>query len=174
MPRTRSTPLILKTKPYDPEKDFTPVSLLVVVPNVLVVNPQLSVNNVQELIALLKAEPDKYAYASSGNGTPLHLSGELFKAMAGVGIQHIPDKGAGPALNDVVGNQVPIMFDNLPSSSSHIKGGTLKAWASPRPSGRRPSPTYRQSPKPACRAMRPIPGTRCLRPPARRRRLSIA
>jgi len=97
------------------------------VPNVLVVNPQLSVNNVQELIALLKAEPDKYAYASSGNGTPLHLSGELFKAMAGVDIQHIPDKGAGPALNDVVGNQVPIMFDNLPSSSSHIKGGTLKA-----------------------------------------------
>ncbi|QOF70479.1 tripartite tricarboxylate transporter substrate binding protein [Aminobacter sp. SR38] len=120
-------PLILKTKPYDPEKDFTPVSLLVVVPNVLVVNPQLPVNNVQELIALLKAEPDKYAYASSGNGTPLHLSGELFKAMAGVSIQHIPYKGAGPALNDVVGNQVPIMFDNLPSSSSHIKGGTLKA-----------------------------------------------
>lgn len=120
-------PLILKTKPYDPEKDFTPVSLLVVVPNVLVVNPQLPVKNVQELIALLKAEPDKYAYASSGNGTPLHLSGELFKAMAGVSIQHIPYKGAGPALNDVVGNQVPIMFDNLPSSSSHIKGGTLKA-----------------------------------------------
>ncbi|WP_395450440.1 Bug family tripartite tricarboxylate transporter substrate binding protein [Aminobacter sp. UC22_36] len=120
-------PLILKTKPYDPEKDFTPVSLLVIVPNVLVVNPQLPVNNVQELIALLKAEPDKYAYASSGNGTPLHLSGELFKAMAGVNIQHIPYKGAGPALNDVVGNQVPIMFDNLPSSSSHIKGGTLKA-----------------------------------------------
>ncbi|WP_156381174.1 MULTISPECIES: tripartite tricarboxylate transporter substrate binding protein [Aminobacter] len=120
-------PLILKTKPYDPEKDFTPVSLLVVVPNVLVVNPQLPVKNVQELIALLKAEPDKYAYASSGNGTPLHLSGELFKAMAGVSIQHIPYKGAGPALNDVVGNQVPIMFDNLPSSSSHIKGGTLRA-----------------------------------------------
>ena len=120
-------PLILKTKPYDPEKDFTPVSLLVIVPNVLVVNPQLPVKNVQELIALLKAEPDKYAYASSGNGTPLHLSGELFKAMAGVNIQHIPYKGAGPALNDVVGNQVPIMFDNLPSSSSHIKGGTLRA-----------------------------------------------
>lgn len=120
-------PLILKTKPYDPEKDFTPVSLLVVVPNVLVVNPELPAKTVQELIALLKADSEKYAYASSGNGTPLHLSGELFKAMAGVNIQHIPYKGAGPALNDVVGNQVPIMFDNLPSSSPHIKSGTLRA-----------------------------------------------
>lgn len=120
-------PLILKTSPYDPIKDFTPVSLLVVVPNVLVVNPELPVNNVQELIDLLKANPDKYSYASSGNGTPLHLSGELFKSMAGVEMQHIPYKGSGPALNDVIGNQVPIMFDNLPSSSAHMKSGTLKA-----------------------------------------------
>lgn len=120
-------PLILKTKPYDPEKDFAPVSLLVIVPNVLVVNPELPAKTVPELIALLKAEPDKYSYASSGNGTPLHLSGELFKIMAGVSMQHIPYKGSGPALNDVIGNQVPIMFDNLPSSSAHIKGGTLRA-----------------------------------------------
>ncbi|NTF09659.1 tripartite tricarboxylate transporter substrate binding protein [Agrobacterium rubi] len=120
-------PLILKTKPYDPEKDFAPISLLVIVPNVLVVNPQLPVNNVAELIALLKAEPDKYAYASSGNGTPLHLSGELFKSMAGVSMQHVPYKGSGPALNDLLGNQVSIMFDNLPSSSGHIKSGTLRA-----------------------------------------------
>ncbi|KAA3515801.1 MULTISPECIES: Bug family tripartite tricarboxylate transporter substrate binding protein [Agrobacterium] len=120
-------PLILKTKPYDPEKDFAPISLLVVVPNVLVVNPQLPVNTVAELVALLKAEPDKYAYASSGNGTPLHLSGELFKAMTGVSMQHVPYKGSGPALNDLLGNQVSIMFDNLPSSSGHVKSGTLKA-----------------------------------------------
>lgn len=120
-------PLILKTKPYDAEKDFTPISLLVIVPNVLVVNPELPVKNVKELVDLLKANPDKYSYASSGNGTPLHLSGELFKKMADVSLQHIPYKGAGPALNDVVGNQVPIMFDNLPSSSSHMKGGTLRA-----------------------------------------------
>ena len=120
-------PLILKTKPYDPEKDFAPISLLVIVPNVLVVNPQLPVNSVAELIALLKAEPDKYAYASSGNGTPLHLSGELFKSMAGVSMQHVPYKGSGPALNDLLGNQVSIMFDNLPSSSGHIKSGTLRA-----------------------------------------------
>ncbi len=122
-------PLILKTKPYDPEKDFAPISLLVVVPNVLVVNPELPAKDVAELLALLKAKPDEYSYASSGNGTPLHLSGELFKKMAGVSMQHIPYKGAGPALNDVIGNQVPIMFDNLPSSSSHIKAGTLRALA---------------------------------------------
>ena len=122
-------PLILKTKPYDPEKDFSPISLLVVVPNVLVVNPELPAKDVAELLALLKAKPDEYSYASSGNGTPLHLSGELFKKMAGVSMQHIPYKGAGPALNDVIGNQVPIMFDNLPSSSSHIKAGTLRALA---------------------------------------------
>ena len=122
-------PLILKSTPYDPEKDFAPISLLVIVPNVLVVNPELPAKNVQELIALLKADPDKYSYASSGNGTPLHLSGELFKSMAGIDMQHIPYKGAGPALNDVIGNQVPIMFDNLPSSSSHIKAGTLRALA---------------------------------------------
>lgn len=120
-------PLMLKTKPYDPVTDFSPVSLLVVVPNVLVVNPQLPVNSVAELVDLLKKSPDQYSYASSGNGTPLHLSGELFKSLAGVEMQHVPYKGAGPALNDVVANQVPIMFDNLPSSSSHIKAGTLKA-----------------------------------------------
>lgn len=120
-------PLILKSKPYDAEKDFTPISLLVLVPNVLAVNPELPVKNVKELIDLLKANPDKYSYASSGNGTPLHLSGELFKTMAGVSLQHIPYKGSGPALNDVIGNQVPIIFDNLPSSSSHMKGGTLRA-----------------------------------------------
>lgn len=120
-------PLMLKKKPYDAVKDFAPISLLVVVPNVLVVNPQLPVKNVAELIDLLKKNPDKYSYASSGNGTPLHLSGELFKSLAGVSVVHVPYRGAGPALNDVVGNQVPILFDNLPSSSSHIKGGTLRA-----------------------------------------------
>jgi tripartite-type tricarboxylate transporter receptor subunit TctC len=122
-------PLILKSKPYDAAADFTPVSLLVLVPNVLVVNPELPAKSVEELMALLKAEPDKWSYASSGNGTPLHLSGELFKSMAGVTMEHIPYKGSGPALNDVLGNQVSIMFDNLPSSSAHIKAGTLKALA---------------------------------------------
>ncbi|WP_134680174.1 Bug family tripartite tricarboxylate transporter substrate binding protein [Paracoccus ravus] len=118
-------PLILKQKPYDPVTDFAPVSLLVLVPNVLAVHPDLPVNTVQELIDLAKKE--QLAYASSGNGTPLHLSGELFKSMAGVDITHIPYKGSGPALTDVLGNQVPIIFDNLPSSSGHIASGKLKA-----------------------------------------------
>lgn len=118
-------PLILKQKPYDPVADFAPVSLLVLVPNVLAVHPDVPANTVQELIDLAKAEP--LAYASSGNGTPLHLSGELFKSMAGVDITHIPYKGSGPALTDVLGNQVPIIFDNLPSASGHIASGKLKA-----------------------------------------------
>ena len=120
-------PLILKQKPYDPVADFAPVSLLVLVPNVLAVNPALPVNSVQELIDLAKKEPGTLAYASSGNGTPLHLSGELFKSMAGVDLTHIPYKGSGPALTDVLGNQVPIIFDNLPSASSHIASGKLRA-----------------------------------------------
>lgn len=118
-------PLILKQKPYDPVTDFDPVSLLVLVPNVLAVHPDVPAQTVQELIDLAKTQP--LAYASSGNGTPLHLSGELFKAMAGVAIDHIPYKGSGPALTDVLGNQVPIIFDNLPSASSHITSGKLRA-----------------------------------------------
>lgn len=122
-------PLILKRKPYDPVTDFSPISLLAVVPNVLVVNPNLPVKNVQELIALLKADPTKYDYASSGLGTPLHLSGELFKSLAGVQMKHIPYRGSGPALNDVVAGQVPIQFDNLPSASEFIKAGSLRGLA---------------------------------------------
>lgn len=118
-------PLILKQKPYDPVADFAPVSLLVLVPNVLAVHPDVPAQTVQELIDLAKAEP--LAYASSGNGTPLHLSGELFKSMAEVDITHIPYKGSGPALTDVLGNQVPIIFDNLPSASGHISSGKLRA-----------------------------------------------
>ncbi|GLK72236.1 tripartite tricarboxylate transporter substrate binding protein [Ancylobacter dichloromethanicus] len=120
-------PTLYKKMPYDPVTSFAPVSLLVIVPNVLVVNPDFPAKTTEELIALLKKDPDKYAYASSGNGTPLHLSGELFKSMADVDMQHIPYQGAGPALIDVLSGQVPIMFDNLPSSTGHIKSGKLRA-----------------------------------------------
>lgn len=120
---------LYKKMPYDPVKDFAPVSLLVVVPNVLVVNPDFPAKSVQELIALAKEKPGELSYASSGNGTPLHLSGELFKSMAGVDIVHVPYKGAGPALVDVMGGHVPIMFDNLPSSTEHIKAGKLRGLA---------------------------------------------
>lgn len=122
-------PLIAKKKPYDPVADFEPVSLLAVVPNVLVVNPSFPAKDVKELVELLKANPGKYNYASSGNGTPLHLSGELFKTLSKTQMTHVPYRGSGPALNDVVGGQVPIMFDNLPSASEFIKAGTLRGLA---------------------------------------------
>ncbi len=120
-------PIMAKTKLFDPVKDFTPISLLVTVPNVLVVHPSLGVNNVQELIALLKKEPGKHSYASSGNGTPLHVSGELFKRMTGTDMIHVPYRGGGPAMNDLIGGQIKIMFDNLPPSVPHIRSGTIKA-----------------------------------------------
>jgi tripartite-type tricarboxylate transporter receptor subunit TctC len=114
------------TPPFNPEKDFEPISLLVTVPNVLLVNPDFPAQNVEELIALLKAEPDKHAYASSGNGTPLHLSGELFKSMTGTDMVHVPYQGSGPALVDALSGAVPIIFDNLPSATEHMKAGTLR------------------------------------------------
>lgn len=120
-------PLVLPDVAYDPQADFAPISLLVLVPNVLVVNPELGVESVAELVELLKAEPDAHFYASSGNGTPLHLSGELFNSLAGVEMEHVPYQGSGPALEDLLGNQVSIMFDNLPSSAPYIQAGTLRA-----------------------------------------------
>ncbi len=120
-------PALYKMKAYDAEKDFAPITLLVNVPNVLTVNPDFEAKSVKELIELAKKEPGKYAYASSGNGSPLHLSGALFEKLAGVKLIHIPYKGSGPALVDVIAWQVPIQFDNLPSSVEHIKAGRLRA-----------------------------------------------
>ena len=115
--------------PYDHVKDFAPVILVAGVPNVLVINPALPVNSVPELIAYAKANPGKLNFASSGNGTSIHLSAELFKTIAGVQMTHVPYKGSAPALQDLVGGQVQLMFDNLPSSLALIKGGKLKALA---------------------------------------------
>jgi tripartite-type tricarboxylate transporter receptor subunit TctC len=117
------------TPPFDPVADFAPISLLVTVPNVLLVNPEFPASNVEELIAELRSKPQEYAYASSGNGTPLHLSGEVFKSMAGVDMVHVPYQGSGPALVDAISGAVPIIFDNLPSASEHMKGGTLRPLA---------------------------------------------
>ena len=115
--------------PYDQVKDFAPVILVAGVPNVLVVNPQLPVNTVAELIAYAKANPGKLNFASSGSGTSIHLSGELFKTMTGVQMTHVPYKGSAPALTDLMGGQVQLMFDNLPSSLAFIKAGKLRAIA---------------------------------------------
>jgi tripartite-type tricarboxylate transporter receptor subunit TctC len=115
--------------PYDHVKDFVPVILVAGVPNVLEVNPALPVNSVQELIAYAKANPGKLNFASSGSGTSIHLSGELFKVMAGVQMTHVPYKGSAPALQDLIGGQVQLMFDNLPPSLPQIKAGKLRALA---------------------------------------------
>jgi len=115
--------------PYDHIKDFAPVILVAGVPNVLEVNPSVPVQTVQELIAYAKANPGKLNFASSGAGTSIHLSGELFKVMAGVQMTHVPYKGSGPALQDLLGGQVQLMFDNLPPSLPQIKAGKLRALA---------------------------------------------
>jgi tripartite-type tricarboxylate transporter receptor subunit TctC len=115
--------------PYDPVKDFVAITLIARVPNMLVVNPAIPASNVKELIALLKANPNKYSFASSGNGTSQHLSGELFKTMAGVEMQHIPYKGSPPALQDVVGGQVTMTFDNITTALPLAKAGKLRALA---------------------------------------------
>jgi len=110
---------------YDSAKDFTPISLVTKAPNVLVVRKGFPAKNVAELVKLAKANPGKYNYASSGNGTILHLSGALFTQTAGVDIVHVPYNGAGPAMNDVVAGTIDIMFDNFPSAIGHIRAGRV-------------------------------------------------
>jgi len=122
-------PSLYTKMPYDHFKDFAPVVLVAGVPNVLVVNPSLPVNSVADLIKLAKAKPGTINFASSGSGTSIHLSGELFKTMAGVDMTHVPYKGSSPALTDLIGGQVQVMFDNLPSSLPQIKAGKLRAIA---------------------------------------------
>jgi tripartite-type tricarboxylate transporter receptor subunit TctC len=115
--------------PYDAVKDFVPIVLVAGVPNVLVVHPALPVKTVADLIKLAKDQPGSINFASSGNGTSIHLSGELFKSLTGVQMAHIPYKGSAPALTDLIGGQVQIMFDNLPSALPHIKAAKLRAIA---------------------------------------------
>jgi tripartite-type tricarboxylate transporter receptor subunit TctC len=119
--------------PYDPIKDFAPVTLVAGVPNVMEMNAdkarQLGINNVQDFIKYAKGNPGKLNMASSGNGTSIHLAGEMFKHMTGIFMTHVPYRGSGPALMDLVGGNMDVMFDNLPSSMQQIKGGKLKPLA---------------------------------------------
>jgi tripartite-type tricarboxylate transporter receptor subunit TctC len=119
--------------PYDPVKDFAPITLIAGVPNVMVMNAdkakQLNINNVADFIKVAKASPGKLNMASSGNGTSIHLAGELFKSMSSTYLVHFPYRGSGPALLDLVGGTMDVMFDNLPSALPHIKSGKLKALA---------------------------------------------
>jgi tripartite-type tricarboxylate transporter receptor subunit TctC len=120
-------PSLYKNLKYNTRTDFTPISLVAGVPNVLVVNPAFPVNNIQDLITYAKANPGKVMFGSSGNGGANHLSGELFKSMAKIDMVHVPYKGAAPALNDLLGNQISVMFDSIPGVLSHIKAGKLRA-----------------------------------------------
>ncbi len=115
--------------PYDPRKDLVPVSMVANVPVILVVNPSVSAKSVPELIALAKAQPGKLNFASSGSGGVAHLSGELFNAMAGVSMNHVPYKGGAPAMQDLLGGHVQVMFDAISTSLPHIKTGKLRALA---------------------------------------------
>jgi tripartite-type tricarboxylate transporter receptor subunit TctC len=114
---------------FDPVKDFAPITILAEVPNILEVHPALPVKNVKELIALAKSKPGQINYASTGAGQSTHLSMELFKSMAHIDINHIPYKGSAPALVDLIGGQVTVMFDNMPTSLPHVKAGKLRALA---------------------------------------------
>ncbi|HYD75671.1 tripartite tricarboxylate transporter substrate binding protein [Ramlibacter sp.] len=138
--------------PFDPQKDFTPITLVAAVPNVMVVPVEKArennINSVADFIRYAKANPGKLNMASSGNGTSIHLAGELFKAMTGTYMVHFPFRGSGPALMALIGGEMDVMFDNLPASMPHIKAGKLKALAvtSAQPSAALPGvPTVEQA-----------------------------
>jgi len=122
-------PALYKNPGIDPVKDFKPVALIGAVPNVLLANADFPAKSMKELIAMAKAKPGQYQYASAGNGTLNHLLGEMLNSMAGIDLQHVPYKGVAPALNDVLGGQLPLVFASLPSSLAHIKSGKLKPLA---------------------------------------------
>ena len=124
-PHVLTTNHVLYKLSFDPTA-FAPISIIATYPNVLLVNPKVPANTLQELLAYAKANPGKLNYASQGSGTSSHLTGELFNAMAGVKIVHVPYKGTGPALTDLLGGQVQIMFDNLPATMQYIKAGRLR------------------------------------------------
>jgi tripartite-type tricarboxylate transporter receptor subunit TctC len=122
-------PSLYASLPYDPMKAFKPIAVIALFPNVLVVTPSFPARSVKELIDLARQRPGMISFASSGNGSAQHLAGELFQQKAGVQMTHIPYKGGGPALNDVVGGQVPLYFANMASGLPFVKSGRLRALA---------------------------------------------
>jgi len=120
------TLFLMKNLPYDPVRDFTPIAAAAEVPIVLAVNASLPVNNVKELIEYAKRNPGRLAYGSSGTGSPHHLAGELFKQMTGVDLLHVPYKGAGPAVQDLLASQIAMIFTTLSTAMPHYKSGKLK------------------------------------------------
>jgi tripartite-type tricarboxylate transporter receptor subunit TctC len=123
------TPFLYTKLNYDPNKDLVPVIVFASFANVLVLNPGVKANSVQELVALARSQPGKMTCASSGSGSTIHMSCEMFKQMLGLDIVHVPYKGSGPAVSDLMGGQVNLMFDNIPSAISHVRSGKLRALA---------------------------------------------
>ena len=122
-------PSLFPKLPYDPNKDFKTLAVVAQDPNVLLVNPSFPAKSVKELVAIAKAKPNSISYASSGNGSAQHLAGALFEVKAGVDMQHVPYKGGGPALNDVIGGQVPVFFGSVASTKQYVDSGKLNALA---------------------------------------------
>jgi tripartite-type tricarboxylate transporter receptor subunit TctC len=122
-------PVLYRKMPFDPNKDLTSVAALVSLSNVLVVHPSVKATNVAELLAMLKLNPGKVTFASSGSGTSIHMSGEMFMHLTGTRMIHVPYKGSAPAITDLLGGQVQVMFDNIPSALPHIRAGKLRALA---------------------------------------------
>jgi tripartite-type tricarboxylate transporter receptor subunit TctC len=120
---------LYKKLPFDPVKDFVPLTRVAMVPNLLVANPSKPFKTVKELIAYAKAHPGKVNFGSSGSGSSIHLSGELFNALAKVEMVHVPYKGSAPAVTDLLGGQIDIMFDNMPSAIQHVRNGRLRPLA---------------------------------------------
>ena len=120
---------LYKKMPFNPTKDFAPLTRVANVPNLLVANPAQPFKNVKELISYAQAHPGQVNFGSSGSGSSIHLSGELFKMMAKVDMIHIPYKGSAPAVTDLLGNQIAIMFDNMPSAIQHVRSGKLRPLA---------------------------------------------
>lgn len=123
------TPSLYKSIPYDTKKDLSPVALVAQAPNAILVTNSFPAKNVAELIEILKKNPGKYSFGSAGTGSANHLSGELFKQMAGVNILHVPYKGNGPAMNDLIGGHIPMIFDSLPTVVNASKGGLVRVIA---------------------------------------------
>jgi len=120
---------LFKTMPYDPVKDLAPVARVAFVANVISVHPSVPAKNLGELVALLKANPDKYSFGSGGNGTTSHLGGEALKGMAGVRMAHVPYKGDGPAIGDALGGQIPILIASITATAPQVQSGKLRALA---------------------------------------------
>jgi len=137
------TPFLYSKLNYDPNKDLAPVIVFAGFPNVLAVNPSVKARTVAELTALARAQPGKLTCASSGSGSTIHMSCEMYKHMLGLDIEHVPYKGSGPALIDLIAGQVNLMFDNLPSAITHIRAGKLRALAT---TGEKRSPALPEAP----------------------------